>query len=112
MLDRAQVEPADEAVLAGHLVAFDEFGNPPQHLLDQMQLPRQRLHADDRLQRVAERARVELDGEARDHALRFEPPHAVGGRGRRQPDLPRQFAGGDARILGKRREDRAVGRVQ
>jgi len=44
--------------------------------------------------------------------LRFEPSHAVGGRGRRQPDLPGEFAGGDARVGGQRREKRAVGRVE
>ncbi|MDR8954331.1 hypothetical protein FEP76_02828 [Burkholderia multivorans] len=83
MLDRAQIEAADEAVVARHLVAFDEFGNAPQQFLDEMQLAGQRLHADDRLQRVAERARIELDGEAGDHALCLEAPHAVGrGRGR------------------------------
>jgi hypothetical protein len=77
-----------------------------------VQLPRQRLHAHDGLQGVAQRARIEAHREAFDHALRFEPPQTFGGARRRKSDAAREFAHGLTRVLGEGGDECAIRFVQ
>ena len=46
-LDLLEEEAADKTVIAGDLVAFDEFGNAPDGFFHQVQLTWQRLDSND-----------------------------------------------------------------
>ena len=72
------------------------------------ELADRRLDADDRGERVAERARVDLGAVAGDHADLLEAPHALGHRRRGQADPPAQLSEGDPAILGQFADDLPV----
>ena len=71
-----------EAVLAGHAVALDDLGRRARDVGDGGDLPRRRAHPQHGGERVAERARLDVDAVAGDHAVALEPAQALGDGGR------------------------------
>jgi GNAT superfamily N-acetyltransferase len=101
-------ELGDEAVVARHLVAFDEFRRFLDQLLDDMQHARHRPHAYDSLQGVTECRRIDADGEARDHTAVLQPPQPVRRAGRGEACFLRQLLQKDAPIGRQNVEKAAV----
>ncbi len=110
--DRAQHHARDEAVVARDLVAFHELRDLLDQPLDPPQLARQRPDAHDRLERVAQRHRVHVQGIGADHARFLQPPQAVGHARRGHADLARQVGGGGARVGRQRLDQAAVDTIQ
>nr|BFE96844.1 hypothetical protein GCM10020185_73800 [Pseudomonas brassicacearum subsp. brassicacearum] len=81
LFHRAHVQAGDEAVVAGYLVAFGEFGDGLDLPLHFLQLPRQRADTHDGLELIAEALGVHLNGVAPEHATFFEPAKALGDTG-------------------------------
>src|SRR4051812_24854307 len=75
--DVAHVRLEEEAVLAGDAVALDDLRRGLRDLGDLRELARRRPDADDRGQRVAEGARVDLGAVAGDDAVGLEALHAL-----------------------------------
>ena len=111
LVDRAQVHLDVEAVFAGDPVALGDLRDLGGELGDPRQLAGGRLHADDRLELVAECARVDLGSVARDHAVALEPLDALGDRRRREADPPAQLGERDAPVRRELADDSTVGLV-
>ncbi|MNN64651.1 hypothetical protein D3C81_1801010 [compost metagenome] len=93
------MQPSDEAVLAGDLVALGELGNRQNLPLHLLQLSRQRPNPDDSLQLIAETLRIDLHGVAPEHAAFLQPAQAFGHTRRRQAADLRQGLERTPRIL-------------
>lgn len=61
LLHGMNVQPGNETIFTGYLVAFSELGCGLKTLLDGMHLARQRPYTNDGLQRVAKSLRVDID---------------------------------------------------
>src|SRR3954463_7125031 len=96
VLDRADVELHVEAVLARHAVALDDLGRALGDLGDRGDLAWRGAHAQHGGERVAERARVDLGGVARDGAVTFQTSEALGHRGGGEADAAAELGPADA----------------
>src|SRR5579862_7653915 len=87
-----------EAVFAGDPETLGDLRDLGGQLGDPRQLAGGRLDADDRLELVAERSRVDLGSVAGDDAVALEPLDALGDGGRREADPPAKLGERDAPV--------------
>ena len=112
VVDRAQMNLEEEAVLAGDAMTLPDFGDLHSELGNPRQLPGGRLDPDDCGELVAERARIDLGPVAGDDARPLQPLHAFGHCGRREADPPPEFCKRDATVGRKLADDLTVSSVQ
>lgn len=96
MGNRAQIEVADKIVVAGDLVAGHTFGDFLDQSFNQGELACEGLHPHDRLDRIAQRRGVKVDGEPPDDAAVFESLQAFAAARSRESDLRCQRSYGSA----------------
>ena len=111
IVDRAQVDLEEEAVLARDAMAFAHLRCFHCELRDPRQLAWGGLDPDDRGQLIAEGAGINLGAVACDHAGPLEALDALGHSWRRQVDAPAQLGERDAAIARQLADDPTVGRV-
>jgi hypothetical protein len=85
LFDRTYEQSRNEAVVPRHLVAFAELGDALDQLLHNMNLAGQGPDANDGLQLVAKRLRVDVDCEGTDDAAFLEAPQPLRRARRGQP---------------------------
>ncbi|MCY1243142.1 hypothetical protein D9M72_561450 [compost metagenome] len=85
------MQARDETVVAGDLVAFNDFGRVLDQPLDDVQHARHRPHADDRLQGIADFLGIESDGEAIENAALFQLAQTIRSTRRGKACLLRQL---------------------
>jgi hypothetical protein len=111
LVDGAQVQLDQEAVLAGDPVALGHVRNVGGDPRDEAQSAAGRADPHDRADRVAEGARVDLGTIGQDAGV-LESPQPVGDRWTGQPDPPAQLGDPEPRRGSQLLGDPAVDRVK
>ena len=98
VVDGADVQAQQVAVLAGDALALDDLGRALGELGDLVDLAGEGAHADHRGQREADGLGIDDGPIAGDDALALEAPHALGHRRRGQADAPPELGEGDPSV--------------
>lgn len=109
--NRPQSKTSDVAIFASHLIARHEAWLSKNHLFHPLQLTGHGFQSHDGLERVAESRHVEINGKSPKQSAGFEPVHAFGCGGRRQPNRDTQIGHRNSSVLKETLYDRGVDRV-
>ncbi len=105
VVQRAQAEPHEEAVLARDPVALHDFWDFTRRLRDPLKLPGRRPDPDDGRDRETDRLRVDLGPVPGDHPGPLEPLNALGDGRRRHADAACKIRGREPSVRLQLTED-------